>query len=83
MVCVGMDVHRTLTQVAVIDETGEELSNRNFRNDPADLDAMLITHAHFDHIGDAVEIARDKGPQVVSIPETSHWLGDKGVDNLG
>ncbi len=52
------------------------------RKDVGDLDAMLITHAHFDHIGDAVEIARDKTPQVVSIPETSHWLGDKGVENL-
>lgn len=50
--------------------------------DPGDIDAMLITHAHFDHIGDAVELAKAKTPQVVSIPETSHWLGSKGVENL-
>ncbi len=50
--------------------------------DVGDLDAMLITHAHFDHIGDAVEIAKSATPQVVSIPETSAWLGKKGVDNL-
>lgn len=47
-----------------------------------DVDAVLITHAHFDHIGDAVAIAKAKTPQVVSIPETSHWLGSKGVENL-
>lgn len=47
--------------------------------DPGDLDAMLITHAHFDHIGDAVELAKSKSPQVVSIPETSNWLASKGV----
>lgn len=47
--------------------------------DPGDLDAMLITHAHFDHIGDAVELAQSKSPEVVSIPETSHWLASKGV----
>ena len=47
-----------------------------------DLDLMLITHGHFDHIADAVDIAKDKTPQVVSIPETSHWLGSKGVENL-
>ena len=50
--------------------------------DVGDLDAMLITHAHFDHIGDAVEIARSATPQVVSIPETSAWLGKKGVGDL-
>ena len=46
------------------------------------LDAMLITHGHFDHIADAVDIAHMKKPQVVSIPETSHWLASKGVENL-
>jgi L-ascorbate metabolism protein UlaG (beta-lactamase superfamily) len=50
--------------------------------DVSSLDAMLITHAHFDHIGDAVDIAKATGAQVVSIPETSSWLGSKGVDNL-
>ena len=50
--------------------------------DPGPLDAMLITHGHFDHIADAVEIAKSKTPQVVSIPETSHWLASKGVENL-
>ena len=50
--------------------------------DVGDLDAMLITHAHFDHIGDAVEIATSTSPQVVAIPETATWLGSKGVENL-
>ena len=50
--------------------------------DPGELDAMLITHGHFDHIADAVDLAKSKTPQVVSIPETSHWLGTKGVENL-
>jgi L-ascorbate metabolism protein UlaG (beta-lactamase superfamily) len=50
--------------------------------DPGPLDALLITHAHFDHIGDAVEIGKSTGAQVVSIPETSTWLGSKGVENL-
>ena len=50
--------------------------------DVGNLDAMLITHAHFDHIGDAVEIGKATGAQIVSIPETSHWLGSKGLENL-
>ncbi len=50
--------------------------------DPGDLDAMLITHGHFDHINDAVDLARSKTPQVVAIAETAHWLGSKGVANV-
>jgi L-ascorbate metabolism protein UlaG (beta-lactamase superfamily) len=50
--------------------------------DVGDLDAMLITHGHFDHISDAVQIATETTPQVVCIPETAAWLGSKGVDNV-
>lgn len=49
--------------------------------DVGSLDGILITHAHFDHIGDAVDIARGTGAQVVAIAETAGWLGSKGVDN--
>ena len=29
------------------------------------LDAVLITHAHFDHMGDAVELAKKHRPKIV------------------
>lgn len=45
------------------------------------LDLMLITHGHFDHIADAVELGKSFSPNVVSIYETSHWLQSKGVMN--
>lgn len=45
------------------------------------LDLMLITHGHFDHMGDAVEIARQHRPTVVGIFELCHWLQQKGVQN--
>ena len=39
------------------------------------IDAMLITHGHFDHISDAVELARHHQPGVVvANPEVCHWL---------
>ncbi|HEY3930497.1 MAG TPA: metal-dependent hydrolase [Candidatus Koribacter sp.] len=46
------------------------------------VDVMLITHGHFDHIGDAVEIAKKHKPKVVCIPEMAAWLGKKGVQNV-
>src|SRR2546430_16258931 len=43
-------------------------------------DLMLITHGHFDHIHDAVEIARRTKPTIVCNHEISVWLGSKGLD---
>ncbi|MGA3214047.1 MAG: metal-dependent hydrolase [Terriglobales bacterium] len=43
------------------------------------IDLMLATHGHFDHIGDAVEIAQKRNPTVVGIFELCHWLERKGV----
>ena len=44
------------------------------------IDTMVITHGHFDHIGDAVELAKKHTPQVVAIYETCMWLGSKRRD---
>jgi L-ascorbate metabolism protein UlaG (beta-lactamase superfamily) len=44
-------------------------------------DLMLVTHAHFDHIGDAIPIAKQTGAEVVGIVELLTWLGKKGVEN--
>ena len=41
IVYVGMDVHRKRTQVAVLDEDGTQLLNRNVPNDPAELATIL------------------------------------------
>jgi L-ascorbate metabolism protein UlaG (beta-lactamase superfamily) len=43
------------------------------------VDVLLCTHGHFDHIGDAVEIAKKHSPEVVGIPELCGWLEKKGV----
>ena len=46
------------------------------------LDAMLLTHAHYDHIGDAVELAKRHQPtKVVGCFELCLWLEKKGVAN--
>jgi L-ascorbate metabolism protein UlaG (beta-lactamase superfamily) len=45
------------------------------------VDTICITHGHFDHIHDAVPLAKRFSPEVVAIYETCHWLESKGVQN--
>jgi len=44
---------------------------------------ILLTHAHGDHAGEAMSIARATGAQVVCIHEVSEWLNGKGLQTLG
>jgi len=44
-------------------------------------DFLLVTHGHFDHIADAVEIGKKHKPKTVAIYETATWLESKGVPN--
>ena len=46
------------------------------------LDVMLCTHGHFDHIGDAVAIAKQHNPTVVGIFELCAWMEKKGVKQI-
>ena len=45
------------------------------------VDTICITHGHFDHIHDAVPLAKRFNPEVVAIYETCLWLESKGVEN--
>jgi L-ascorbate metabolism protein UlaG (beta-lactamase superfamily) len=46
------------------------------------LDVMLCTHGHFDHIGDAVAIAKQHNPTVVGIFELCAWIEKKGAKQI-
>ncbi|HIP58275.1 MAG TPA: metal-dependent hydrolase [Archaeoglobus profundus] len=52
---------------------------------PEDLevDVILVTHGHSDHLGDAVEIATRCDAPIVCIYELSVFLSDKGVGTIG
>jgi L-ascorbate metabolism protein UlaG (beta-lactamase superfamily) len=45
------------------------------------VDLMLVTHGHFDHIGDAIDIAKATKPTCVAIVELAGWLESKGVEH--
>jgi L-ascorbate metabolism protein UlaG (beta-lactamase superfamily) len=42
-------------------------------------DFMLVSHGHFDHIADAVKIAKRTGATVLANFEVGQWLGKQGV----
>lgn len=45
------------------------------------LDLMLITHAHLDHMADAVSIAQQTKPTIISIYDFCSYLESKGLEN--
>ena len=42
-------------------------------------DFVLVTHGHFDHLGDAVEIAKQNDATIISSYEVADWLSQQGV----
>jgi L-ascorbate metabolism protein UlaG (beta-lactamase superfamily) len=45
-------------------------------------DYILISHGHNDHIGDAVQIAKQSSATVICSFEVGNWLETKGVTNI-
>jgi L-ascorbate metabolism protein UlaG (beta-lactamase superfamily) len=53
-------------------------------SDPASLkaDTILLTHAHNDHVGDTVRIAKRTGATVIATFELANYIGCQGVENV-
>lgn len=47
--------------------------------DLSNVDLILVTHGHGDHIADAVPIALQSGAPVIGVVELCHWVKSKGV----
>jgi L-ascorbate metabolism protein UlaG (beta-lactamase superfamily) len=52
---------------------------------PADIkvEAILVSHGHGDHVGDALEIAKNNDCVVISNFEIANWLAEKGAKAHG
>ena len=48
----------------------------------ARVDAIFLTHAHSDHLGDLVGIAKEFRPKLIASFETCLWLAGKGFEKL-
>ena len=44
---------------------------------------ILITHAHNDHVGDAVELAKRTKAPIITTVELANFLATKGVETIG
>jgi L-ascorbate metabolism protein UlaG (beta-lactamase superfamily) len=58
--------------------TPNELA-RNIDINKVRADFILISHGHFDHLADAVALAKHTGALVISNYEITVWLGGQGV----
>lgn len=58
--------------------------NRHATITPADVkvDAILISHGHGDHVGDAIEIARANDALVIANFEICSWFQRQGVEKV-
>lgn len=51
--------------------------------DEVEAEYVLITHGHGDHVGDALDIAKRTGAQIVSVNEIAVWAGNQGLKSHG
>jgi L-ascorbate metabolism protein UlaG (beta-lactamase superfamily) len=47
-----------------------------------EVEYILLTHGHDDHVGDTVKIAKRTGATVIANNELAHWIGFQGVENV-
>lgn len=49
--------------------------------DSIEADFILVTHAHYDHVADVIELAQKTGATIVSTPEVCAWAKRNGIEN--
>lgn len=74
---------KTNGKVVLIDPfiTGNSLTDLKVEDEKPD--AILLTHAHNDHVGDTVQLAQEKNCKVVAPVELANYLGTFGIETVG
>lgn len=63
----------------IIDPFLNENPQAVIKPDDVKAEWILVTHGHYDHMGDAVEIASKNNATIVSISEVAKYCGSQGV----
>lgn len=50
------------------------------KSDDVKADFIILTHAHGDHLGDAMKIAKKHGSLIICVNELANYLIDKGLE---
>ena len=60
--------------------TPNELA-KNITLESISADYILISHGHFDHIFDAITLAKQTGAKIIANFEVTEWLRKQGIEN--
>lgn len=61
--------------------TGNPLANFDFKKKR--ITHIIVTHAHLDHLGDAIAISKNTGAQIIAVFELANYCIEKGAKAIG
>lgn len=61
--------------------TGNPLANFDYKQKR--ISQIVVTHAHLDHLGDAIAISKATGAQIIAVFELANYCIDKGAKAIG
>ncbi len=61
--------------------TGNPLANFDYKKKR--ISHIIVTHAHLDHLGDAIAISKATGAQIIAVFELANYCIEKGAKAIG
>ena len=70
---------KTGKHILLIDPYVDDAPHSPVKSEDLEADFILVTHGHFDHVGDTVKIAKRTGAQVIANFEIIEWFTKQGI----